>query len=191
MKAFNGYKAEPSNKVESLPAGPYVTEILRARIVGQEPDETLIIRVDIKEGPYMRYFRDRYDKEVNKAAGKYEPKYKGDFRIRIPNDDNKKAMYPESDKKRFSDAMYRIEQSNPGYRWEWTQDSVDGLQGLTVGINMQQDEYNGIPFTKIGRLEIADDVRNGSVSAMPPKRRAEQQVDQQTGFAQVDEEPPF
>ena len=36
---------------------------------------------------------------------------------------------------------------------------------------MQEDEFNGFRFTKIGRLEIADDVRNGVVEAMKPKEQ--------------------
>lgn len=185
MKAYSGFKAEASNKIDNLPAGPYVATILAAKVDGKEPDQALILRVDISEGPQAGYFRERYNREVKKAAGKYEPRYKGDYRLRIPNDENTKALYPESDKKRFNDFVYRVEQSNPGYHWDWDE---GGLKGLAIGINMQQDEYNGVPFTRIGRLEIADDVRNGSVSTMPPRQRQQQPpMDNQTGFAQVEQ----
>ena len=184
MKAYNGFKAEASNKIEALPAGPYVAVIKAVKIDGQEPDQALILRMDVAEGPYAGYFLDRYQKETRKAAGKYEPRYKGDFRLRIPNDANTKALYPESDKKRFGDAVYRIEKSNPDYHWDWNE------QGLVVGINMQQDEFNGVPFTKIGRLEIADDVRAGTVTAMPPRERRDApapQVDRQSGMVKAED----
>lgn len=189
MKAFEGFKSEASNKIENLPAGPYVAVIKNVKIDGAEPDQALILRVDVSEGPYDGYFLDRFQKETRKANGKYEPRYRGDFRIRIPNDANTKALYPESDKRRFNDMIYRIEKSNDGYHWDWNE---DGLKGLTVGINMQQDEYNGVPFTKIGRLEIADDVRKGLVKPMAASARvsgekAEPSKDKQTGMEKVDQ----
>lgn len=188
MKAFNGFKSEPSgNKFKPLPAGPYVAKIIAVKIDGQEPDQTLVLRMDVCEGEHIEYFRNRYKYEMENNK-KYEPKYKGDFRLRIPNEDNKNAMYPETDSKRFNDAIYRIEKSNPGYHWDWNE---QGLVGLIVGINMQEGTFNGSPFTKIGRLEIAEDVRRGIVQTMrPAKARGdawEPPVDQQTGFVKVDD----
>ena len=193
MKAYNGFKSEAqSQKPKMLPAGPYVAKIIAVKIDGYEPDQTLILRVDVCEGPFTDYFRNRYKTEKEKSQ--YEPRYKGDYKLRIPNDENTKAMYPESDKKRFNDAIYRIEKSNEGYHWDWNE---QGLVGKIVGINMQEGDYNGYAFTKIGRLEIAEDVRRGIVKAMPakaPKGDAyEPQIDQQSGYEQVqmDSELPF
>ena len=193
MKAFNGFKSEASSKKpQPLPAGPYVAKIKAVKIDGDEPDQQLVLRLDVCEGQYADYFLTRYKRE--KENSKYEPRYKGDFKLRIPNDENTKAMYPESDLKRFNDAIYRIEKSNDGYHWDWNE---QGLVGLLVGINMQESEYNGVGFTKIGRLEIADDVRKGIVQTMKPKApRGDAydtpQIDQQTGFVHVEtEELPF
>lgn len=195
MKAFNGFKSEASNKkMGSLPAGPYVAKIKAVKIDGLEPDQTLVLRLDVCEGEFTDYFLRRYMNE--KENSRYEPRYKGDFRLRIPNDANTKAMYPESDLKRFNDAIYRIENSNPGYHWDWNE---QGLVGLLVGINMQESEYNGSPFTRIGRLEIADDVRKGIVQTMKPKvpkgdayDTPPLPVDQQSGFTAVEtDELPF
>ena len=193
MKAFNGFKSEAMNsKPKALPAGGYVAKILAAKVDGNEPDQSLVIRVDVVEGNFANYFRDRYKAEKERAeknSSSFEPKYKGDFRLRIPNDENTKAMYPDSDKRRFNDAIYRIEKSNPGYHWDWNE---NGLVCLTIGINMQAGEYNGSPYTRIGRLEIADDVRNGIVEAMRPREPRsdayEPPVDQQSGFVKVEED---
>ena len=193
MKAFNGFKSAPSSsKPQPLPAGPYVAKILAVKIEGLEPDQQLVLRVDVCEGEFEGYFRNRYKKE--KESSRFEPKYKGDYKLRIPNDDNTRAMYPESDQRRFNDAIYRIETSNPGYHWDWNE---NGLVGLLVGINMQAGEYNGVPFTKIGRLETADDVRKGIVGTMKPREpRGDAydtpHIDQQSGFTAVEtDELPF
>ena len=188
MKAFSGFKSEASsNKFGPLPAGPYVAQIKKAKVDGKEPDQTLILRLDVTEGEFANYFTNRYNHEKENA--KYEPRYKGDYKIRIPNDDNKKAQYPDSDKRRFNDMIWRIEKSNPGYHWDWNEKS---LEGLTVGINMQSGEYNGSPYTRIGRLEVADDVRKGIVPTMkarePRSDAYEPPKDQQTGFVKVEED---
>lgn len=199
MKAFNGFKAEASNKGSGqLPAGPYVAIIRAVKIDGQEPDQTLILRLDIAEGDYTDYYKKRYIADSERKNSKYPAKYKGDFRLRIPNPANKKALYPESDLNRFNDAMYRIEESNPGYHWDWNE---QGLVGKYVGLSVRQGTYNGSCYTKPARLEIAGDVRQGLIAVMPPMEPKsdayeppvyEAPVDQQTGFQQVDtDELPF
>jgi hypothetical protein len=193
MRAYSGFKSEASSsKPKMLPAGPYVAKIKGVKIEGREPDQTLILRVDVCEGPYTNYFFNRYTEESK--SSRYDVKYKGDYKLRIPNDENTKALYPESDIKRFNDAIFRIEKSNEGYHWDWNE---QGLKGLTVGINMQEDEYNGYKYTKIGKLEIADDVRAGIVKPMEPKEKRgdaddSAHIDQQSGFVAVEtDELPF
>lgn len=187
MKAFNGFKSEASTgRIKQLPVGAYVAKIKKVFIDGQEPDQYIRLRVDVCEGPYANFFFNRFMQD--KENSNYEPKYKGDYKIRIPNDNNPKAMYPESDLKRFNDMIYRIEQSNDGYHWDWDE---KGLEGLLVGINMVESEYNGFRFTKIGRTEIAQDVRAGKVAPIQPKAPKGDAddstfIDPQSGFVGVE-----
>lgn len=189
MKAFDGFKSEASGgKFPVLPAGPYVAKIINVKIDGDEPDQSLILRLDIAEGPHAGYYTNRFNA---KKDGQYPEKYKGDLRIRIPNPDNTKAMYPESDVRRFNDAIYRIEQSNPGYHWDWNE---RGLIGRIVGVNVRAGTYNDAAYTKPYRLEIADDVRKGIVQPMEPMQprgdawEPQNVTDQQTGFTVVPEQ---
>ena len=166
MKAFSGYKPEENKRGQiQLPAGPYVAKIINVKIDGNEPEQTLVLRLDVAEGEYAGYYAKRYKRDSERENAQYPAKYKGDFRIRIPNPQNKKALYPESDLANFNDAMWRIQESNPGYTWEWDENS---LRGLYVGINVQQGSYNGKQFTRIGKLEIVSDVRSGKVNTMAP-----------------------
>ena len=93
--------------------------------------------------------------------------------------------------------MACIEDSNPGYKWDWNE---EGLKGLFVGINVRQGTYNGNEFTKIVQLESANDVRMGKVETLPPmdpKSDAEEPtyippVTQQMNYTQVQtDELPF
>jgi len=166
MINFEGMKAEASTKkYPMLPEGPYIAEIRGTHIDGNVPDQSLVIRVEVTEGEFKDYFTKRYQSD-SAAGGQYAVKYKGDYRLRIPHPQSS-SQYPDSDKRRFNDAIYRIEKSNPDYHWDGDETK---LKGLKVGINMQKGSYNGSEYTQIGRLEIVDDIRQGRISAMPPKK---------------------
>ena len=138
------------------------------------------------------YYTRRYEHDSN-SGGTYAVKYKGDFRIQIPNEKNKRREHPEWDERSFNHMAWCFEQSNPGYKWDWDEKS---LKGLVVGINVREGTYNGNLYTQIGRLEVADDVRNGLVKPMKPKAPSgsapEPAIDEPSGFVQVNtEELPF
>lgn len=174
MIRYDGMKAEEmkgNGSGKQLPAGPYVAMVIGAKIEGLAPDQSLVLALDVTEGEYKGFFNEKY-KAAKENGSKYgEVKFKGTYRLRIPNPDNKNAQYPESDIARMNDMIYRFEKSNPNFHWDCDEQK---LVGLTVGINMQEDSYNGNTFTRIGRLEIADDVRKGLVKAMNPRKRREQ-----------------
>ena len=194
MKQFEGFKSEaPSNKFPNLPAGAYVAGIKNVKIDGKEPDQQLILRLDIIEGEWAGYYTKRYERDSQNARD-YQPRYKGDFRLQIPDSANTKRQHPEWDTRAFNNAIWAIEQSNPGYKWDWNEGS---LKGKVVGINVREGTYNSFKYTQIGRLEVADDVRKGIVETMRPKEdrgstQSEQpQTDEASGMFIATEEVPF
>ena len=166
MKQFEGFKSEKqAGAFAMLPAGAYVAAIKNVKIDGTEPDQQLVLRLDIVEGEWAGYYTRRYDPDRN-GSSQYDVKYKGDLRIQVPNSANPKRSHPEWDVRTFNGAIYCIENSNPGYKWDWNE---AGLKGKIVGINVREGVYNGNVFTQIGRLEVADDVRKGLVKPMKPR----------------------
>ena len=201
MKQINGFRSEPRQSgTILLPAGPYIGKIKNVKIDGNEPDQRLILRLDVSDGDYANYFTDRYardDKRYEKKESKYPAKYKGDLKIRIPNPDNPNSKYPDSDLATFNDAIWCIEESNPGYHWDWDEKS---LIGLTVGFSVRKGTYNDKPFSTIAKLESAPEVRMGNVAVMdplPPRNDAPKYVPpvtQQVGYTEVqmtEDELPF
>ena len=195
MKQFEGFKSEASGKkFPMLPAGTYVAAIKNVKVDGQEPDQQLVLRLDIIEGDWAGYYTKRYENDTHSAgyAQNYKANYKGDLRIQVPDKDNAKREHYEWDVRTFNNAIFCIEQSNPGYKWDWNE---AGLKGKVVGINVREGMYNGNPYTQIGRLEVADDVRKGIITTMRPKApsgQATTTVDPQTGFVGVEtDELPF
>ena len=191
MKPYEGYKSEAaqSGAYPMLPAGTYVAGIRNVKIDGTEPDQQLVLRLDIIEGEYAGYYTKRYQQESRDTNRRFPAKYKGDYRIQIPSAGNTRRQHPEWDVRTFNGALYAVEQSNPGYRWDWNE---AGLKGKTVGINVREGTYNGNPFTQIGRLEVADDVRKGLVKAMKPKAPSgSDQPANPSGPILVEEDVPF
>ena len=51
MKAYEGFKSEKSgNSFPMLPVGAYVCEIKNVKLDGAEPDQQLVLRLEIIEG---------------------------------------------------------------------------------------------------------------------------------------------
>lgn len=197
MAKIDGFKSEaPSKAFPMLPEGAYVCGIKNVKIDGKEPDQQIVLRLDIIEGEWSGYYTKRYNNDKEKAD-KYDPKYKGDFRIQIPDSRNTKRQHPEWDLRTLNNSIWCIEQSNTGFHFDGDTDHIGELKGKIVGINVRGGSYNGIEYTQIGRLEPADDVRKGLVK--PMKRKADTmgaapaaQTDSATGFPVVEtEELPF
>ena len=166
MAKIPGFKSEaPAKAFPMLPKGAYVAGISNVKIDGKEPDQQIVFRVDIVEGEHTGYFTKRYNHDKD-AGGNYDVKYKGDFKIQIPNPDNAKRQHPEWDLKKLNNMVWAIEQSNPGFKWDGDTDHIGQFKGKTVGINMQYGTYNGVGYTRIGQFCVADDVRKGIVSPM-------------------------
>lgn len=195
MISYEGMKSEASGQgYAMLPEGPYIAKITAVKIDGAAPNQSLVIRTEITEGDYKDYFTKRFQAESAQEGRTFPPKYKGDFRLRIPHPQSS-SQWPESDKRKLNDAIYRIENSNPGYHWDGDENK---LVGKAVGINMQLGTFNDREYTQIGRFEIVEDIRKGLIKTMKPKKPAySSDYGQQAapavpaGFTPAEEEIPF
>ena len=165
MAKIPGFKSEaPAKGFPMLPKGAYVAGIKNVKIDGNAPDQQIVFRVDIIEGEQAGYFTKRYNHDKDNAQ-QYDPKYKGDFKIQIPNPDNERRR-TEWDLKKLNNTVWAIETSNPGFKWDGDTDHIGQFKGKTVGINMQYGTYNGVGYTRIGQFCVADDARKGIVPPM-------------------------
>lgn len=196
MIQYEGMKAQESgnNNRGQLPVGAYVAKVLGARVTGEEPDQRLEIMLDIAEGPFTDFYMNKFTAAKQRGSN-YEIRYKGLMNMRIPNPENKNALYPESDIRRFNDMIYRFEKSNEGFHWDGDESR---LADLLVGISVQEDEFNGNRFTKPVRFEVAQDVRDGLVKPMAPRwernsdpTKSAPMVDQRSGMTVATEKLPW
>ena len=191
MKPISGFKAEaPATSYPMLPKGLYTVGIKAVKIEGTEPDQRLIIRTEIIDGEYTGYYTKRYQSDTANSSGRYEVRYKGDYAIQIPDQANPKRQHFDWDMRSFNGSIWAIEDSNPGYHWDWNEQS---LVGKTVGINVRQGTFNGVPYTTIGRLESTRMMKEGKCKVMADmKPRGDAAPASTTDYGMVvDEEVPF
>jgi hypothetical protein len=187
MKKFTGYEAKRQTAREVLPAGGYVAKILGAKEMEYSWGNVLAIHFDIEEGEFQGFFARDYESNTNE-----DRKWRGVYRLTEPKDDGS-----EKDgwtKNTFNGAMWAIEESNPGYHWNWDEES---LAGKTVGVIYRNREWekdgNTGWTTEAGMLESADAIRSGRYKPMkdkPLKKAAGTAANTRRGSA-ADDDLPF
>ena len=177
MKPYNGFNAEPTKTIEALPAGGYIAKILKAEEVAYSWGNQLQISFDIAEGDHKGHFKTQYDGQQGE-----DKKWKGVYRQSVPKDDG--SDKDEWSKRSFNNAIWAIEESNPGYHWDWNE---AGLKGKTVGVlfRNREWEYNGKTgwTTECCALTDVTSIREGKFRIPKDKPLANKS---QSAFAKAD-----
>ena len=141
--------------------------------------------IEITEGEYKDQYHKVFEDQKERYGG--DVKYKGSFKLRPPIDGDDPWI-----KKVFEGNLWCVEQSNPGYAWDWDEKK---LVGKKIGINVRERLYTGNDgsdrsTTEIGQFEPIDDVRNGKCKEMKARdgRRSDSSATASTtgeGFTDV------
>ena len=168
IKQYEGFAPKaPSTKPDDLPAGAYEAVIKAARVEDTAyGGQRLILALDVIAGEHAGHYQKRFD--YDSANGNFTPKWKGTFRQSIPTGDGS-----EKDgwtRRSFEGAIWAIEQSNPGYQWNWDEKSLTNLK-VGISVRNKEWEYNDMTgwTTEIGRLENIAEVQAGKVKLMKDK----------------------
>lgn len=156
MKQYQGFSRE--NVIQNagrLPAGGYVLKIMDVNYQVNTWGDVILLSFDVMEGEYKDYFSNNY-----RAQTSEDKKWKGTCRLRVPKDDG-------SDQdgwviKRFNTAIVAFEESNPGFHWNWDEQTLKEKQ---IGGLFQNKEYefegrHGF-FTNCHSLTSAERIRSG------------------------------
>ena len=116
---------------KKLPLGAYVCRIRRVGVQPTAYGDQLCILFDIAEGEHKDYFDADF-----KANTRADKKWKGVLRQFIPLDNGSEK--DEWTKSSFKGLLTSVEKSNPGYAWNWDENS---LAGKLVGILFRNEEW--------------------------------------------------
>ena len=169
MKAtYEGYEGKKSsNFIDLPPVGAYIGEIQAAREAEQNGRPVVELFMEITEGEYKNRFHEVYEDQKERFGDNV--KYKGIFRL-VP------YMKGDEDWRRkvFEENLWAVEQSNPGYKWDWDEKK---LKGKKVGISIRKRlyTYNGKDreTTEIGRLESIEEIKAGKVKPLKDRDNRE------------------
>ena len=183
MKAFNGLEIKKSvSASEPLPAGGYVAKILNAKVEEYSWGEKLVISFDIAEGEYKDLFSKQYKENTRE-----DKKWKGNFRLTVPQESN---QYFDSQKRTFGNAIWAIEESNPGYHWDWNEAA---LKGKMVGVLFRNFEWAMEDrtgwSTEACTFVSVDNVRTNNFKMPKPKmlNKTTSQTASNSNFAVIDD----
>lgn len=110
-----------------LPLDAYVCKVKRAEVQGEQ----LCIAFDIAEGAQTGFY-----KRAFAADNRENKKWKGVLRLWLPKDDG--SDRDEWTKSTLKGMVTAFEKSNPGYKWNWNEQS---LAGRMIGILFRNEEW--------------------------------------------------
>ena len=121
-----------------LPAGLYVCQIKGATTETIKGKEYLVIAFDIIDGDYAGYYQAAYNMDTRDNK-----KWKG-----VHRQGTEGSSLPF-----FKGLIASIEKSNPGYTWNWDENT---LKGKKFGAVMGREEF----LTQDGQKKMATKIRN-------------------------------
>lgn len=130
MKHFNGFEARKDTSSAQLPIDAYVCKIISAEVNSTQYGDKLLVQFDIAEGPYTEYYAHQLADSTFADA-----KWKGNIRISVPTEGD---QYFAQQLRGFNNFMYAVEESNPGFHWDWDEGK---LAGKLLGIVYRNKEW--------------------------------------------------
>lgn len=161
-----------TGEAKTLPAGLYICKIIDAKeVTSGQGNRQLKIAFDIDEGEYRHHYATLFSAQSLRDAN---VKWKG---VYYQNVDGKSVPF-------FKGLIENIENSNPGYKWDWNE---SGLKGKRFGGVFGREEFrteNGTAWvTKLKSIRTIERLKNAVVPEDKPIINANTRPG--TGFSEV------
>lgn len=185
---WNDITPERGGAMEKLPAGGYECIILRAKETESKNHNPMLeLGLDICAGEYEGYFRKLFQKrkEYAERDGGKAPYWPCIYR----------QLLGEKYWGRFKGFTEVVQESNPGYKWDW---KVESLEGKKIGVIFREEEFIGQNDNQIHTavkpafIDVVDGITEKPAPA--PKTISKSQTNGAVasfGAAVNDEEIPF
>ena len=157
IRSFRDFAQTKSyGEVQTLPKGGYVMRILGATVEENSIGQYVKIQMDIAEGEYRDFYRRDYENQQTE-----DKKWHCNYLLNVPKDDG-----TEQDgwtKRKFKTFTEALEESNPGYHFDWDEAKFKGL--LVGGLfNLRQYEKSDGTIgesTNLAAVCKVDTIRSG------------------------------
>ena len=158
IRRFSDYdKTKSYTDFEQLPKGGYVLIIKGAEVCHNSVGEYTKIMCDIAEGEFKDHFLSEYC-----GQQKEDKKWHCNYLLNTPKDDGS-----EKDgwtKRRFKTVTEALEDSNPGYHFDWDERKFKGkmIGGLFNEREYENDKGEIKRATNLAQLCSVDKIRSGN-----------------------------
>ena len=156
MRPYSDFRAERTGGArEILPAGGYVCSILSAKEETFSWGSRLALAIDVAEGDYAGFFKRDFD-----SNDREDKKWRGIYRVNIPKDDG--SEMDAWTKRSFGNFIYSVQESNPGFSWDWDEKKLKGkkLGVLYRNREWEMDNRTGWTTEAAGSCTV-EDIHNG------------------------------
>lgn len=130
IKSFNVDVKKNSPIFEKLPPGAYMAKILSVQLEQYDWGEQVVVFFDIDKGEHKNYFAKEY--EQNQYEDK---KWRGRYVLFVPKEGDK---WYDSRLKTWGNFIACLQESNPGYKWDWDETK---LKGKAIGVLIRNKEW--------------------------------------------------
>lgn len=157
IKKFGDYEQTKSySDFQRLPKGGYVLKIMGAEVCESSNGQYIKIGCDIAEGEYKDFFTSEYCGQQSE-----DKKWHCNYLLNVPKDD--KSEKDGWTKRRFKTVTEAMEESNPGYHFDWDEKK---FKGKLIGGLFNEREYranNGEvrTATNLAQLCSVEKIRSG------------------------------
>lgn len=166
IKQFGDYdKVKGYSDSQRLPKGGYVLKVLAADIKQGSYGDYLEVNFDIEEGDFYHYYANDYKAQQNE-----DKKWRGKYLLNVPKDDGSEA--DSWAKRRFKTFTTALEDSNPGYHFDWDEAKFKGklFGGLFHEREFEKQDGTVGTFVTVGGVCSVDKIRSGDYKL--PKDKA-------------------
>lgn len=162
MKQFGNYEdakrlAQATGSAK-LPEGAYICKVLGVRYENgvNNAQDRIILQFDIAEGEYKDFFKKQYEGNSDE-----DKKWKGKVNIFIPKDDG--TEQDNWTKRTFAGWTNAIEESNPGYSWDWDETKWKGkILGIVFGITGTKINGKSVTYTEARFATSVQKIKDGT-----------------------------
>ena len=141
--------------VPQLPKGGYIAKILDCKEESKNGHSWLAFSFDIAEGEHKGHFAEQYRANTNENK-----KWRGTYNAFIPDE---ASQYYDENLNKFKTMVANIEESNPGYHWDWDETK---LKGKLIGVIFGEKEFltqnnDVVIVTECRGIRSVDCIKNG------------------------------
>ena len=141
--------------VPQLPKVGYIAKILDCKEESKNGYSWLAFSFDIAEGEHKGHFAEQYRANTNENK-----RWRGTYNAFIPDE---ASQYYDENLNKFKTMIANIEESNPGYHWDWDETK---LKGKLIGVIFGEKEFltqnnDVVIVTECRGIRSVDCIKNG------------------------------